>query len=110
MARTILSQSRAFTKKDFINSRNGMALQEVAGETLKIVSCAIILDDSDEDGEKKIGTIITESEVFTTISENIIQSIEDIIEIEADGETDIQVRISKRKSKAGRDFLTMTID
>lgn len=108
--RKIIEQSKSFTKKDFINSRNGIALQEVAGEKLRIRSCAILLDDSDEEGEREIGTIITDSGVFTTISDNIMDSIRDIIMIEAEGETDITVNIQKRKSKAGRDFLTMTID
>ena len=110
MARKIIEQSKNFSKKDFINSRNGIALQEIAGEKLKVKSCAILLDTDEDEEEKEIGTIITDAGVYTTISENIMDSIRDIIMIEAEGETDITVNVQKRKSKQGREFLCMTID
>lgn len=113
MARKVLAQSKNFTKKDFINSRNGQALQEVAGSKLNIISCAVLHDDgadSDDGEEKTVGTIIAKEGVFTTISPNIVQSLHDIMEIEAEGEKDIMVDIKMRKSKGGRDFLTLTIE
>lgn len=108
--RKIKAQSKNFTKKDFINSRNGMALQEVAGKKLTIKSCAVIHDEDSDNENEEVGTIVAEEGIFTTISDNIIDSILDIIEIEEEESGPIVVNIQKRTSKQGREFLTLTIE
>ena len=107
MARQILEASKKFSKKDFINSRNGSALQDLESGKITISACAII-EDVDDEERKEIGTLITDAGVFTTISDNIIDSIRDLIDIE-DELDQKTVEIKKRKSKQGRDFLSMTI-
>lgn len=107
--REIVKQSKKFTKKDLINSRSGEPLQGHCEETLTVLSCAIIHDTDNGGEERDVGTLVTDQGTMTTISKNIIESIEDIIMLEEDGEEKIQIIVDMRKSKQGRDYLSLTI-
>ena len=108
---TILDQSKKFTKKDMINSRNATAAQDMGKETFKLSACAV-LEKEDEDGEPKtVGVLVTNQGTFTTISSSIVDTIYELIDLETDGDEldSMEYKIEKKKSKGGRDFLTMTI-
>ena len=109
-ARKVIEQSKNFTKKDFINSRNGSPLQEFAGEKLTVTACAIMEGVDEKQQPIEIGNIVTTEGSFTTISANIIDSIRDIIDMEAEeGAVSYDIKINKRKSKQGRDFLSLIV-
>ena len=111
MARDILKQSKNFTKRDSINSRNGEALSLLNDNQTIVVGASCIMNTIDEStGEiTPCGVIVSdEKHYYTTISGTIIDVLPDLIDI-LDEEEAVEVRINKRKSKAGRDFLTLTI-
>ena len=104
----IEAQTANFTKIDGINSRNGVALKECNGLTIRVKALATGIDE-DESGEiKNVGVIVTpDNEYFTTISGSSIDVITDAMEIVDEG-IDLSLRVSTRKSSKGRDFITLT--
>lgn len=111
MSRKIVTQSVDFQKKDFINSRNGLALQDVETGTRIVLTAAAILRDDTDGEEKDVAVLCTESDVYTSISSSVVDIIDDIIAMQVeDGGELPTVTLNKRKSKSGRDFLTLMID
>ena len=109
--RKITNQTEKFTKRDSANSRNGLPLQELEHKsTLHIIAAAIMEDTDEETNEtKEIGVFVTgEKEYYTTISATVIDTMYDLIDIMSD-EGEVDVRIEKRKSKGGREFLSLVI-
>lgn len=110
MRKTTL-QTKNFSKRDGMNSRNGFPLQDLDNkETIKVTAAAIMEDNDEETGEvKEIGVIVTpEKQYFTTISSTVIDAMYDLIDI-MDEEGETSIRLDKRQSKGGREFLTITI-
>lgn len=107
--REITKATKNFTKKMVINSRNGIPMQDNVGNIM-VVAAAVMTDTDEETGEPKdVGVIVTSDKTFMTcISATIIDTLPDLIDI-VDEEGETEVRIDKRKSKGGRDFLTLTI-
>lgn len=101
-------QSKNFTKVDSINSRNGVALKECNGLTIRVKALATGVDE-DENGEvKNVGVIVTpDNEYFTTISGSSIDVIYEAIELIDEG-VDLSFKVTTRKSSKGRDFITLT--
>ena len=108
MKREIINATANFTKWDFINSKNGYALQDEAGNTLNVTRAAM-LDVDDEEGQKKVSVLVTEDgQYFTAISKSVFEVMDDIIDLITD-EGMAKVKINSRKSKGGRDFLTVFV-
>lgn len=101
-----------FTKKDLVNSRFGKALQEMADGFKFGTSRAAILEDTDEDtGEVKAVAVFVDEEsgeLFTSISSTVVEAAETVIEIICE-EGRCDCRLGKRKSNAGREFLTLMV-
>lgn len=101
-----------FSKRDAINSRNGVALQDLAdGSELVVTAAAQMTVPDEETGEiKNVSVIITEDkDCYTSISSTIYDVIGDLIDIISD-ENRARIRINQRKSKGNnRTFLTLTI-
>lgn len=112
MAREIIKQSNDFTKRDVVNSRAGKPLQdfEKSMTITNITAIATCKDVDEETGEiKNVGIFRTADMVYyTTISETVFDTLDDVIEI-LDEENEISVRVDKRKSNSGRDFLTLVV-
>lgn len=106
--KTIEYATSNFSKIDKINSRNGVALKECDGLTIKVKALATGTD-ADENGEvRNVGVIVTpENEYYTTISGSAIDVIDDSIELIDEG-MELSLRITKRTSSKGREFITLT--
>lgn len=112
MARTIIANTRNFTRRDAINSKNAEPLQDYVESftEIKNVTKAAMLEVTDEEtGEiKYVSVIITDDMVYTSISATIYDTIGDLIDIiDDEGHADIMVK--RRKAKSGRDFLSMYV-
>lgn len=106
----IISQSNNFTKRDMVNSKAGYPLQDFDGQMeIKNVKAAAMTEVV-EDGEKKeVSIIVTDdNQYYTSISATIYDSMPDIIDI-LDDETKVDLRIIKRESKSGREFLSVIV-
>ena len=110
--RKIVEQSKEFTKRDSVNSRNGFPLQDLEDKTIIEVKAAAIMEDTDEEtGEvKEIGVLVTADQTYhTTISSTVIDTLYDVVDIIND-EGPVKARLGKRTSKvAKRTFLTLDI-
>lgn len=117
MARTILSQTHNFSKRDMVNARNGFSLQSLDdGTKLAIHSCAVIHDDKSNptyEGEHDVAILITDDgTAYTAISATVVESTHDIIDIMnelEDSDEMLYIRVCKRTSKGGKEFLTLTL-
>lgn len=109
--RNLIVSTNNFSKRNMMNSRNGLPLQELEDRAEIHLQAAAIIEDEDPETKelKEIGVLVTpESEYYTTISATVIDTMHDLIDI-MDDEGTADVRIGKRVSKGGRTFLTMTI-
>lgn len=111
MARQLIA-SHNFSKKDIINSKNGIPLQDFEGDSTElrnITKAAMIEDVDPETGETKyITVLVIGDDYYTSISGTIYDSMGDVLDVMADEEK-VDMRINRRKSKGGRDFLTLNI-
>ena len=115
MAKTdILSSTGGFNKRDALNSKNGIALQDFEGDSMvipNVVKAACATNTDEDTGElKNVSILVTEDQTyFTSISSTIFENMEDLMDILED-EQKIDVRINRRVSKGNkRDFLTLTV-
>lgn len=110
--REIKLSTKNFSRRDIINSRAGKPLQDFDGsKKIEHVTAAAIAKDTDEEtGEiRDVGIIKTaDAEYYTTISATVLDSMDAVVEI-IDDEGEIDLRIDKRKSNGGRDFLTLIV-
>lgn len=108
--REVTEATKNFTRKDRISIRNGVALKDVDGKEIAVSKIAIGTDVDESTGEvKNYGAFITESgECYTFISSNAIECAKDLIEI-VDDEGVITVKVEMRKSKQGRDFVSLIL-
>ena len=107
----IINATENFSKKDAINMRNGLPLKdEPNGKTFDIMKAAIVEDTDEETGELKQVSVIIDSDgkCYTGISSTIADVMADCIELIDDGES-VSLTLIKRKSNAGREFLTFQV-
>lgn len=107
----LLTATKNFDKKDLINSRNGLSLQdEENGFVIDVTKAATMEDTDEETGEiKKISVLIDpEGKTYTSISATVDDIMDDVIELLDEGEP-ISLRLLKRKSNGGREFLSFQV-
>lgn len=106
-----MSKTSNFTKRDEINARNSFALQDLEnGTVLNVPKAGLIQRPDLETGEPKDIAILVcdDGTVYSAISATVCDTMDDIVElIESEGA--VEVRLNKRKSKAGREFLSLTV-
>ena len=111
MARRITEKAN-FTAKDTFNIVGADTLDSVKGKVLKITGVALGLDVSHETGEEVPTGYLKDSEgnIYSTISPTAQQSIAALIDMFADEpEATFEVKVSTKKSNAGRDFIVLTL-
>lgn len=111
--REVIMSTKNFSKRDGINCRSGLPLQDFDGssQTIENIVAAAIMKDTDTDtGEiKDISVLKTgDNYYYTSISATICDNMEEVIDL-IDDEGTINVRIDKRRSKGNRDFLTLVV-
>lgn len=106
----VIKQSKNFSKRDLVNSKAGYPLQEFDGEMeIKNVVALAMAEVKEDDDEKEVTIIVTEDkQYFTSISATIYDAMPDVIDI-LDEENKVNLRILKRESKGGRDFLSVVV-
>ncbi len=108
MKRNIVAQSNNFTKKHLINSKNGVAIQTIAGEIE--ISSAACLETEDEEGVKNVSVLIaTDGTCYTGISASAYQSTLDIIDLLDEENSPLKIRVESRTAKSGREFVAITV-
>lgn len=106
-------QTKTFTKRDVINSNSGCSLQDFEGNQMVIefvTAAAVIQKPDSETGEQKdVAVLVTaNSEYFTSISATVLDQMDDILEL-IDEEGSLNIRVVRKKSKGGRDFLQLVV-
>ena len=115
MAKTIIAQSKNFTKKHMINMLCATTLQAVVGTDIDVRAMAIVrVEQTNDKGEldvKNVGIMVTPSEeCITTISPTAIECIEAGIDYLDEQETDmVTFGVIGRKSKSNRDFISLAL-
>lgn len=107
----IINLTDNITKKDIFNARSAsVKLADEVG-SINVIGCAIAEDTDTETGEiKEIGYIFTRDIVYGTVSKTAIDGILMLIDMYKDGERDLVVTVLKRKSAAGREFISLKIE
>lgn len=107
----IINATENFNKKDAINMRNGLPLKdEPNGKTFNISKAAVVEDTDEETGEIKNVSVLIDSDgkCYTAISATVADIMNDCIELLDAGES-VTLELIKRKSSAGREFLTFQV-
>lgn len=107
----IVNATENFNKKDAINMRNGLPLKdEPNGKTFNISKAAVVEDTDEETGEVKNVSVLIDSDgkCYTAISTAVADIMDDCIELLDAGES-VTLELIKRKSNAGREFLTFQV-
>ena len=107
----IINSTENFTKKDSINMRNGLPLKdEPNGKKFMISKAAVVEDTDEETGELKEVSVLIDSDgkCYTSISATIADIMDDCIDLLDAGES-VSLELIKRKSEAGREFLTFQV-
>lgn len=99
-----------FTKTDLFNVTSADTLQNHIGEVVAVSGFATG-EDVDKEGElHTIAYLKTADGMLSTISATAIRSIEELEDVLADAEGGaVNIKISGRKSKQGRDFIVLSI-
>lgn len=93
------------SQKDAFNAKNSALSLQDAGE-IEVSGLMLCID---EEEDKEVGFLIaTDGTAYSTISETAIRGIKDLDDWEL-SEEPVTVEVVTRKSKAGRDFLTLAI-
>lgn len=109
--RNSISYTSNFTRRDAVNSRNGIALQDLDNAyTFNVISAAQIETVDEETGERKEVSVLKseDNQYYTSISATVYDVMDDLIDIIND-EGSCKVRVDKRKSKQGRDFIMLSL-
>lgn len=107
----IINATENFSKKDAINMRNGLPLKdEPNGKTFNVSKAAVVEDTDEETGDLKNVSVLIDSDgkCYTTISTTVADIMDDCIDLLDAGES-VSLELSKRKSSAGREFLTFQV-
>lgn len=111
--KTLLRGSANFTKKDMINGRNGVALQDyiVQNPRFTVVKAAQVQSVDDKDGEKMVAVLVLDDgAVLTSISSSVFETTGDLIDLIDDEGQPMTCYVESRLSKGNRDFLTMRVE
>lgn len=120
--RTITNKTTNFTSKDKLNLASAEPLDNVCGElhSIRIVKAAIGTSLDEEKNEEKVFFSLhtADNRVFVGISATVRDQVVDIIEYINDILEEGNVKDEdypaitpfKRKSKGGRDFITLKVD
>lgn len=99
--------------KDLINAKSNSVPVKTAPPRFKATSFAIAEDVDKESGEvREVGYIVAEDQtVYGTISPTAISTISDIISAVEENtfELPVEIGVSLRKSKGGREFITLSV-
>ena len=109
--RNLILNTNNFTKRDAVNSRNGVALQDMENAFMfNVIAAAQIETVDEETGERKEVSVLKSEDdhYYTSISATVYDVMDDLIEIIND-EGSCKVRVDKRKSKQGRDFIMLSL-
>ncbi len=109
--------SYGMTKKDVINAEtSSIALQTLdSGAIIEIKGAAVTETTDAETGEfRNVGYMVcTDGQIYGSVSATAIKSIEGIIELFTDeaenGVDKLEIKVIKRKSNAGREFISLLI-
>lgn len=107
----IINATENFSKKDAINMRNGLPLKdEPNGKTFNVSKAAVLEDTDEETGDLKNVSVLIDSDgkCYTTISTTVADIMDDCIDLLDAGES-VSLELIKRKSNAGREFLTFQV-
>ena len=107
----IINATENFNKKDAINMRNGLPLKdEPSGKTFNIIKAAVAEDTDEETGELKNVSVLIDSDgkCYTAISATVADIMNDCIELLDAGDS-VTLELIKRKSSAGREFVTFQV-
>lgn len=109
MAREVL-HSAGLTKRDIINSKNGISLKDCTGTEINLLACGTIEITDEETGEIKTAAVMrTDSgEIITSISAGVIELMSDVADVISD-EGSAKIIARMRTAKSGREFLALTI-
>lgn len=111
MAKAIIAKTNNFTRKMAVNIGTSIALQDMAGQKIESIEAAAIVTDVDrETGEEKEVAIIVDGSgiSYSAISATVLSQMDDVIALLDDGET-FDIIVVSRKSKGGRDFITLNV-
>lgn len=111
MAKAIIAKTNNFTKKMAINIGTSIALQDMGGQKITSIQAAAIVTDVDRETgeEREVAIIVDESGmVYSAISATVLSQMEDVIDLLDDGES-FDIIVVSRKSKGGRDFITLNV-
>lgn len=109
--RNLILNTNNFTKRDAVNSRNGIALQDMENAFMfNVIAAAQIETVDEETGERKEVSVLKseDDQYYTSISATVYDVMDDLIGI-IDDEGSCKVRVDKRKSKQGRDFIMLSL-
>ena len=107
----IINATENFSKKDAINMRNGLPLKdEPNGKTFNVSKAAVVEDTDEETGDLKNVSVLIDSDgkCYTAISTTVAAIMDDCIDLLDAGES-VSLELIKRKSSAGREFLTFQV-
>lgn len=111
-ARKVLDKSDSFTRIHAMNSKVGTPLKDINGTQITVIAVGIVEDVDSQTGEiKKVGVIVSqENEIFSTISSNAVETLEELIDMFNDEHMKkCVITVKVRTSKGGRDFLSLII-
>lgn len=98
------------TKKDLANMVTSESLESAVGKTIMVKGVAIGMDKDQDGKDVRCGYLLSEDTIYSTISDTAIRSIEMYPEImEEENLKELEVLISKRSAKSGRDFLVLFV-
>lgn len=107
----IINATENFSKKDAINMRNGLPLKdEPNGKKFNVSKAAVVEDTDEETGDLKNVSVLIDSDgkCYTAISTTVADIMDDCIDLLDAGES-VSLELIKRKSSAGREFLTFQV-
>lgn len=111
MGKAIITKTENFTRKMAVNIGTSIALQDMAGQKIESIEAAAVVTDVDrETGEEKEVAIIVDGAgmSYSAISATVLGQMDDVIALLDDGET-FDIIVVSRKSKGGRDFITLNV-
>lgn len=107
--KTIINSTKNFTRKQAINSKNGIALKDMNGSEVHVSGLAVLEDSDSPEGTKEVGVIIAEDGMcYTCISSGAIDVIGDCIDLVNEGE-EVTLKVDVRTSKGGREFIALIV-
>lgn len=110
--KTLIRGSENFTKKDMINGRNGVALQDyiIQNPHFIVVKAAQVKSEDEKETKFVAVLVLEDGTVITSISSSIFETTGDIIDLLDEEHAGQSCYVESRTSKGNRDFLTMRVE